>query len=346
MTAKMIEQLRDNSDGVTILDVSDTKDIWDNNIRPYLKGCEVFEISPIAYFCHILSDTRNWELGTDIPNIAPPFESFWMEYEMPEFSFAFTPDGEKTAADNQLRKEHERIGIYFHVDEEYERPDDIGEFDPWVRWRVSAYTIQSPEGFRGWLVQHPDPLMPIVEMLDAPMYFGVRHTFYIDNSGNCNPELMESAVIEYPTELNEIHTKDYITSASLWNLLPAFMALSFLHARDTRVIDTADEQEAQARAKKKGKRIRHPKPRPRYHYKRLLIKSIQTAYENRHQFSRTNRPPRLHQVRGQFRTYTQEAPLFGHFVGTVWVEPHLRGRADKGVIEKEYEVQYVEEDDG
>ncbi len=47
---------------------------------------------------------------------------------------------------------------------------------------------------------------------------------------------------------------------------------------------------------------------------------------------------RLHVVRGHFKTYTEEAPLFGRVTGTIWVPCHARGDAQLGLIEKDYNL--------
>lgn len=47
---------------------------------------------------------------------------------------------------------------------------------------------------------------------------------------------------------------------------------------------------------------------------------------------------REHDVRGHFRIYTQERPLFGRISGAVWVPTHKRGAADQGKVSKDYEI--------
>lgn len=46
-----------------------------------------------------------------------------------------------------------------------------------------------------------------------------------------------------------------------------------------------------------------------------------------------------HLVRGHFKTYTAERPLFGRLVGTFWVAPHVRGSDEVGVVQKGYELR-------
>lgn len=51
---------------------------------------------------------------------------------------------------------------------------------------------------------------------------------------------------------------------------------------------------------------------------------------------------RAHLVRGHFRIYTEQAPLFGRIVGAVWIPAHERGDSALGKIRKDYKVS----DDG
>lgn len=47
---------------------------------------------------------------------------------------------------------------------------------------------------------------------------------------------------------------------------------------------------------------------------------------------------RLHQVRGHFKTFTPEAPLMGHHVGTYWWGWQVRGKKENGVVVSDYKV--------
>jgi hypothetical protein len=46
----------------------------------------------------------------------------------------------------------------------------------------------------------------------------------------------------------------------------------------------------------------------------------------------------LHICRGHFKTFTEDAPLFGKRVGTYWWASQVRGKAEEGVVEKDYRV--------
>jgi len=47
---------------------------------------------------------------------------------------------------------------------------------------------------------------------------------------------------------------------------------------------------------------------------------------------------RIHLQRGHFKTYSAEKPLFGHIIGRLWWQPHLRGKSRDGVVVKDYVV--------
>lgn len=46
----------------------------------------------------------------------------------------------------------------------------------------------------------------------------------------------------------------------------------------------------------------------------------------------------FHLVRGHFKTYTEDRPLFGKLTGTFWWQPAARGTTDFGVIDKDYSI--------
>jgi hypothetical protein len=53
---------------------------------------------------------------------------------------------------------------------------------------------------------------------------------------------------------------------------------------------------------------------------------------------------RLHTVRGHLKTYTAEKPLFGRLTGTYWWGDCIKGNAEIGIIEKDYNLRIKMED--
>ncbi|MFA5391955.1 MAG: hypothetical protein WC331_11105 [Candidatus Omnitrophota bacterium] len=51
---------------------------------------------------------------------------------------------------------------------------------------------------------------------------------------------------------------------------------------------------------------------------------------------------RVHLCRGHFKEYTAEHPLFGHYTGLYWWQPHVRGQNKDGIVMKGYNVKHTE----
>ena len=47
----------------------------------------------------------------------------------------------------------------------------------------------------------------------------------------------------------------------------------------------------------------------------------------------------VHLCRGHFKEYTTEKPLFGRVTGRFWWQPYARGKAENGVVMKDYEIK-------
>ena len=73
-------------------------------------------------------------------------------------------------------------------------------------------------------------------------------------------------------------------------------------------------------------------------YKTIAISPIRKQAEATPQAAEDRQRQRLHTVRGHFKTYTAEKPLFGKLTGTYWWWDSLKGSADQGVIEHDYDL--------
>jgi hypothetical protein len=48
---------------------------------------------------------------------------------------------------------------------------------------------------------------------------------------------------------------------------------------------------------------------------------------------------RVHLCRGHFKTFTEDAPLFGRYTGRFWWQPQVRGQDKSGIVHKDYNVE-------
>ena len=97
---------------------------------------------------------------------------------------------------------------------------------------------------------------------------------------------------------------------------PALLAVALMHCRNTQlVIEEVPE---------KVRRKRLSTGKPTIEWRTIQVPSP-TSQSSRLTKSITGPKVPLHMVRGHFKTYTEEAPLFGQATGTYWWSNHTRG---------------------
>lgn len=78
---------------------------------------------------------------------------------------------------------------------------------------------------------------------------------------------------------------------------------------------------------------------PYLKYEILEIQPMRDRTVERRPKKELENSQRLHTVRGHFKTYTQENPLFGKLTGTYWWSDCIKGNAEIGLIDKDYSIQ-------
>lgn len=72
-----------------------------------------------------------------------------------------------------------------------------------------------------------------------------------------------------------------------------------------------------------------------YHVLNVVVPSKKRGY---HESTEPQFHNRVHLCRGHFKEYTAEHPLFGHYAGLYWWQPHVRGQNKNGIVMKDYAV--------
>lgn len=113
---------------------------------------------------------------------------------------------------------------------------------------------------------------------------------------------------------------------------PAFLCYSLLTARNATLEEHAPRPKAaRARAQRTGEPLRA------FRTVRVVPLALRRASGASTESDERDAQP-FHEVRGHFKTYTQERPLFGRVVGRYWWSPQARGSLVVGVVEKDYDV--------
>lgn len=249
-----------------------------------------------------LHDQDVWDMRDDFPVIASPWPEFWMEWRAPR---VVRIRGEQSTPD--FFQSIPRFGVLGRMEQVDDRaraalPPD----SPDVRWILQL-------AYFG--------LAPVAEV-----------SLPLDHEGRFAKVPVEGGVLQ-PTRvvapgLKGMERALLLDVLSSW-LNPAFLALSFAHCRNVVVREAPIEGQ---RA-----RIRRGDP-PISRYYVLEIGGMREIVEQAKAQTGGNLRTALHLVRGHFKSFTPERPLFGRYTGTYWWGLHARGDARAGEVRKDYAV--------
>lgn len=257
-----------------------------------------------------------WDYERDFPSCMPPFTSFVIEMHGPAKMRA---GNRYISTTREGQAPPNRVGILFQakdakeMDFKYPRPiHGVNSFDvvriPDARWFVRACPLYVVDGM--------------------PMFHSSVKYYAVDNKGVVieSPSLMTTEVLPPGRTLGELRCE----IAQI--LMPAMLAISFMNCKNTSV-DAVSPDPATSRQRKKA----GLKPFLRYHT--INIEPVKATLRTEGGIETNGLKKALHICRGHFCTYTEERPLFGHFVGTVWKPSHVRGSAKNGVVISDYNVK-------
>lgn len=281
-----------------------------------LQSATVFVVDNVAQYLH---GKGEFDPNTDLPNVAPPFDIFWMEY-----------NSHKDIGDPDPM----RVGALFRAfdmgDPEQATDRAQGVFD---KLTGSNRPIYGDEKF-GRLI---DPVRWILAVeialkLDNTMAFGpVKHWF-----GAVTPDgrfartdegLANVANLYGPDEL---FTDDYL-SAIRGSLAPAFLALSFMHCKNVAQEERLPSRQERRECERRGE--------PVVKYRTLQIEPMRKVLATEGGVAHNGIKKALHICRGHFSHYSEEKPLFGKYSGQFWIPAHVRGTAEAGKVVKDYAVK-------
>jgi hypothetical protein len=161
-------------------------------------------------------------------------------------------------------------------------------------------------------------------------YPGVM-VFHLDDRGYLRDDMAHVTVLTDPTRYQRDPT---ITDVrGLPTHAPyALKAINAMHARcEAEHITTTRQQRREAER-------RHQVKLKDYYILKVKPTEKPHAFSEVGQAQRVQGQRREHVVRGHFRWYSEEKPLFGKISGMVWIGEHRRGADDIGRIRKDYAV--------
>lgn len=344
---------------------STADDNFDPAIAETFFSSQVFVTTNVTQYYYAGTDQEFWHIDRHFPNLAPLFDSFWIETKRP----------------THVRSAEYGMKDWHHGDSElYQRPER------WAAWFINLDTTEDLRTISPKIADLYDGIdltkcwLYAVSLFtlgkeDTPSTFHIKWTFTmaIDKETglairNTNEKHRHSKFdpfffASFPQgkfrdevvhllhgangktipladkrtgSLEQVNLFDVIEMEMIALLKPLLLALSFAHCRNVERVT----QHAPVKLNKK--RVSRGLPPFNRHYT-LTIEPMRRIIQHELDLARgrhTNSDigMAMHRVRGHFKTYTPDKPLMGHAVGTWFWSDNIRGSEKRGTVKKTYAV--------
>jgi hypothetical protein len=288
-------------------------DTWD--------ACMVIDGTNVTRYTCDNRVSQGVDLYTDYPNLAPPFQIFFIESRVPER----LKIGDKYQPWTIPIQTWGNLFLVSDIEQFTEYLQKHGhkfDINPDTKWVISTVTICEADN----VIYQPAILFSFCIAADGSV-------LPVKKGSNDKNDLAWIATILRDNGKYGEHTELY-KNTSLLTLL-SLATIPFLHCKNVEMVPNKPEQRTQHRAVK-----RYGQPLCTYHT--LKIRPMQRILETEGRLSETGIRQALHICRGHFKDFRNGTGLFGKFKGLYWWDQQLRGAPEFGVVDKDYEVAPVQ----
>jgi hypothetical protein len=282
---------------------------YQKRILEYAKQATVIKVDNVARYFFEVSPQHEWDLQTDFPNLAPPFEVIWMEYKAP---IQMNVNGLIQSIPHEVRTGN--IGALL-VSEKV--PDEVKETTRTnAFWKMSIIQFSELPALRRGIT-----LSPFINFLGIT-YEG--QLAYLEDKPFHMVGFDKTRIAEF--EKMGI-TPDH-AQRSLTAVYPMLLGLSFLHCKNVDLTQSGT-------VKRQRKKRQEGEPKVKIYT--LQIEPIRKILEDAGS-KKTGIKQALHICRGHFKDFSKGKGLFGKYQGMYWWEAQVRGNAALGFIAKDYQI--------
>lgn len=248
-----------------------------------------------------VADTSNEDFNPlgFLPNIAPPFDSMFVEYSTAHLDGEITQIG-CAMSYREIATVEKNNSVLKSVD------DNMLAHCRWLLLCAPWFSDTTGRSFGR----------------------GVELYTLIDKHGVS--QCSRFGIYEGATHNDEDKTLDSITQLATL-IVPMAFAVSLMHCKNVTITDATEKA---GPSKKWLRRMKQPELR----YYTLDIEPMKKILRKEGNIEANGLKKALHLCRGHFATYTEDAPLFGKIVGTFWKPQHVRGSKEFGEIKKDYRI--------
>lgn len=273
--------------------------ILSDSDKALLKSALVLKADNISDYLYHQNRQEDWDLRTDFPNVAPPFEQIWIEYGIPAESYS-----EGKVVQNAHRP---RVGVLIQSHE---------VADAEHKWAC-----------RGTIYQ---------KLTGGLVGYRLTVTWLVTPDGACRllPEGLRIELEPLAPSIAEAMKDERLISdarrQATTNLFVPFLALSFLHCKNVQMVKNPESPQLQKARRRRGKL-----PLLRWHT--LTIEPVRRIVAAANSGNPALTPKALHICRGHFKDFSERG-LFGKYKGLYWWDAQMRGTSKRGTVLKDYDV--------
>ena len=149
-------------------------------------------------------------------------------------------------------------------------------------------------------------------------------------------EVVSTKISDLPTEHREYALQNFADNIIIVGMKSLLYSIGFLNCSNVGTVIVKNNSKSNKKFKKKH-------GREPLEYREIVVEPRIGQVSKHSNDIVDHRDLPLHVVRGHFRKYTEDRPLFGKYSGTFWIPAHAKGSKDHGEIVHEYEVNPEEE---
>jgi hypothetical protein len=315
---------------------------WDRigtHMRKKLSETQVVVADQVTEYFFAMNDKEYWDVE-DFPNVAPPFENFWVETSAPskivsEEHGVIPWRGPSSPLNWRGGRRPSRWGALFlkspienmledsRLKMAYPREEVLENVAHWVNITLFLEAENATSAIWAWgmPVKKDGTIWTKFDPVLNERVSGLSYTLIPEQKEWLNEPGGHEA---YRNMRSEAHT--YIH--------PLLLAVCFMHAKN---VTLTHHEPSRGMVRKQLRRGRVPP----LAYKVLEVGPIARILNASNKSGEgTDLKLALHRCRGHFKTYTQDAPLLGRHAGSFFWAEQWRGKPEDGhAVRKEYHVK-------
>lgn len=304
--------------------------------KMWAEKAQFVDVSSVARWFYEVSERDEYDLKNDFPSLVMPWPLTWMEYKHPSTMRIWSE-----VRSNPLARKLAGAMLFcqpFEDGEKMLRDDAMAE---WVNLQLSATKQPITNPYRDTQSEEKERRQKLDAMIAAEQFpKWLLSITTIQEVSNGHIALMGMMYL-YLDELGQAYadvamtlTSPILKDSEVF-FTPFAFAISLMHCKNVKLEDVLVPPKVQKAREKRGI--------PNITFKTLIVEPLRQQVRREAVDDPTGEQNHieraLHIARGHFKDYRDGPGLFGKYQGLYWWDMHVRGKAEAGIVVKDYQVK-------